>query len=202
MKEACSTRVPEDSYPPPSSPGSRKLPAVFPGAFLPILPVLPILPILSRSCFFRRHQKGFFFPFFLPVAPLPGARGEARPAQSAARPCPALSTSGKRGNLGEVMGCRDGGKGQTCGGLLAGKAPHRRCLPARRSGGGRGSVPSRCCRCLGTPGAATALCAPRWEEAARGSGGAPRLKNRGERKEERVSIPTLYLQCIEGLNTV
>lgn len=86
MKEACSTRVPEDSYPPPSSPESRKLPAVFPGAFLPILPILPILP---RSCFFRRHQKGFFFPFFLPVAP---PRGAWRSAPGPVR-CPALPGS-------------------------------------------------------------------------------------------------------------
>lgn len=181
MKEACSTRVPEDSYPPPSSPGSRKLPAAFPGAFLPILP---------RSRFFRRHQKQFLFTFFLPIFSPKCVEKRAWPRALPGPACTGCAHLRQEGQPREVMGCRDGRKGHRglsrptqsrTGGVCPHKAlPQSRCCPGLRRSALRSQV---------------------------GRGG-PRLsrdpppQKHGRKEEERVPIPTLHLQCRQRLNTV
>lgn len=148
MKEACSTRVPEDSSPPPSSPVSRKLPAAFPGAFLPILP---------RSRFFRRHQQGFLFLFFLPrVSPGRAEKrgalpGPARPGSAQLRQegKPRREDGMQRWKEGSDLGCFLGWQNpaqEVCAQEVCARSELRLRCPepgirrsARRSQVGRGS---------------------------------------------------------------
>lgn len=178
MKEACSTRVPEDSYPPPSSPGSRKLPAAFPGAFLPILP---------RSRFFRRHQEGFFFPFFLPPSP----RGSGRNAPGAEL-CPArLCQEGKPGEAkGWVQRRREGSE-------LRGPSPAQEVCA-------RTKLWRRCrgCRYLGTPGAAAELCSRRWGEALPGPSPQKHSGKEGREGPHPYALPAMQTALKHSLKLV
>lgn len=95
MKEACSTRVPEDSSLPLSSSGSRRLPAACSGTLL-----------LPRRCFLRRHREGFIylFPFwfihlFVPSLVTSCAEGGKKGKKKKARDGPTAVLTSLKHNL-------------------------------------------------------------------------------------------------------
>lgn len=106
------------------------------------------------------------------------ADGPARPALPGAARC--WLTGAKRGNGGEMIGYREEGKDETCGGFTGGKALQRGCLPSTKGeanavgGRARGAAVLR----VGARSGGPQLC----------PGSTPQKRGRKERKIESRSL--------------